>query len=196
MWGTMTVLDPVKHATTEVAAPESDPPRPGGFKAVLHNPMLDQKGRVWMSEIPSITGAPHPDFCRDGNLSKFAKYFPIESKIGHEIGLYDPATKKIQLIDYCTNTQILQFQRDKDNTLHWSGDANVMTWIDTKIWDETHDGAKAFGWCPMVLDTNGDGKITPDRTQWNLLGAAPTGGGEGGGSTAGAKPLDPKKTRA
>lgn len=171
-WGTMTVLDPITHKTSLVKVPDSNPPRPGGMKAVVHNPMIDQKGRVWMTEIPSITGAPHPDFCSNGSLSKYAKYFPVVSKIGHEIGLWDPTTKKVELIDYCTNTQILQFQRDKDNTLHLSGDANVMTWINTRLWDETHDPAKSFGWCPMVLDTNGDGKITPDRKQWNEPGQA------------------------
>ena len=176
-WGTMTVLDPVTHKTWLVTVPDSTPTRPGGMKAVVHNPMLDQKGRVWMTEIPSLTGAPHPDFCNNAAKSKFAKYFPINSKIGHEIALYDPATKKVELIDYCTNTQILQFQRDADNTLHLSGDANVMTWINTRVWDETRDPAKSFGWCPMVLDSNADGKITPDRTQWNEPG----------------KPVDPKK---
>ncbi|MBY0508560.1 MAG: carboxypeptidase-like regulatory domain-containing protein [Rhodospirillaceae bacterium] len=176
-WGSMLVLDPVTHKTSVVTVPDSVPTRPGGKKAVVHNPMLDQKGRVWMTEIPSITGAPHPSFCTDAKASKYARYFPIRSNIGHEIALYDPTTKKIEVIDYCTNTQILQFQRDADNTLHMSGDANVMTWINTRLWDETRDPAKSFGWCPMVLDTNADGKITPDRAAWNEPG----------------KPLDPKK---
>ena len=39
-------------------------------------------------------------------------------------------------------------------------------WINTRVYDETHDIAKAQGWCPGVLDTNGDGKITGDVSQW------------------------------
>src|SRR5262249_8514800 len=61
----------------------------------------------------------------------------------------------------------LKFTTDKDDTLYFSGDGNVMGWINTRIWDESHDAAKAVGWCPMVLDTNADGKITADRAQWN-----------------------------
>jgi hypothetical protein len=31
-------------------------------------------------------------------------------------------------------------------------------WFNTRIWDETHDAAKAQGWCPAVIDTNGNGR--------------------------------------
>ncbi len=48
----------------------------------------------------------------------------------------------------------------------------MFGWIDTKIYDETHDEQKAGGWCGQVLDTNGDGKITKP---WNM--PAPTGRG-------------------
>ena len=41
------------------------------------------------------------------------------------------------------------------------------------MWDETKDPAKSQGWCPMVVDTNGDGAIG-EYTQPN-------------------QPLDPKK---
>ena len=71
------------------------------------------------------------------------------------------------------STHHLQFAEDKDNTLYFSGDTNVIGWINTRIWDETGDAAKAQGWCPLIVDTNGDGKIgaytqpneKPDPTQ-------------------------------
>ena len=41
----------------------------------------------------------------------------------------------------------------------------IVGWIDTKVYDETKDEKKAVGWCGQVVDTNGDGKITPP---WNV----------------------------
>ena len=38
-------------------------------------------------------------------------------------------------------------------------------WVDTAVLDDTGDEAAAQGWCPAVLDTNGDGTITPDWTE-------------------------------
>ena len=56
------------------------------------------------------------------------------------------------------------------------------------MYDKTHDEKQAVGWCPAVLDTNGDGKITKP---WN----EPVGGGrsqeEGGGGGRSAS-FDPK----
>ena len=37
-------------------------------------------------------------------------------------------------------------------------------WINTKMCDATKDEKASQGWCPTVLDTNGDGKITKP---WN-----------------------------
>ena len=40
----------------------------------------------------------------------------------------------------------------------------MIGWLDTKVYDETGDERYSQGWCPTVLDTNGDGKITKP---WN-----------------------------
>ena len=34
----------------------------------------------------------------------------------------------------------------------------MVGWLNTKVFDETGDAAKAQGWSPLVLDTNGNGK--------------------------------------
>ena len=39
------------------------------------------------------------------------------------------------------------------------GTGPVAGWVNTKTWDETGDAAKAQGWAPFVLDTNGNGKV-------------------------------------
>ena len=42
--------------------------------------------------------------------------------------------------------------------LWFSGTGPVVGWLNTKMFDETGDAAKAQGWSPYVLDTNGNGK--------------------------------------
>ena len=34
----------------------------------------------------------------------------------------------------------------------------VLGWLDRKVFEETGDEAKAQGWTPIVIDTNGNGK--------------------------------------
>src|SRR5262249_31611041 len=38
------------------------------------------------------------------------------------------------------------------------GGGGVVGWLNTKVWDETHDPAKAQGWTALIVDTSGDGK--------------------------------------
>jgi hypothetical protein len=80
----------------------------------------------------------------------------------------------------------------------------IIGWVDTKIYDQTHDIQKAEGWCGQVLDTNGDGKITrpfnrvtPRRGGEDLLYNGDTAGGPApaGGRGRGQQPaaaFDPK----
>ena len=63
------------------------------------------------------------------------------------------------LIDTCYATHHLQFADDENDTLWLSGDMNAVGWLDTKMFDETQDERAAQGWCPTILDTNGDGKV-------------------------------------
>lgn len=82
------------------------------------------------------------------------------------MGSLDPKTQKSEMIPVCFGSHHLNF--DKADRLYFSGDSEVVGWVDQKVWDETKDPEEAVGWCPLVLDTNHDGKITPDRNQWNL----------------------------
>ncbi len=154
----------------------------------IHADEMDGKGRVWMPVV-SQTGT-EPDWCKDGSVPS-SKYYPLTDKRKEsEIVMYDPSTKKIETIPLCVGGNHSNFTFDKDSTLYLSGDTSVISWINTRVWDETHDPKKATGWCPMVLDTSGDGKIDPDRTHWNQPGNALAGvsGEEGGGPmTAEAK---------
>ena len=137
-----------------------------------HNPMIDAKGRVWLTT--SIRGAVNPAWCQEGSANKYAKYFPLD-RAGKHAGYYDPKTRKFVLVDTCVGTHHLQFAEDENDTLYFSSPGGTAVgWINTKLYDQTGDERASHGWCPTVLDTTGDGKITKP---WNEPG----------------KPNDPKR---
>ena len=70
--------------------------------------------------------------------------------------MLDPKTMKYSFVDTCFGTHHLQF--DANDRLWTSGGGQVVGWLDMKIFDETGDAAKAQGWTPFILDTNGNGK--------------------------------------
>ena len=47
----------------------------------------------------------------------------------------------------------------EDNLLYF-GMTGAVGWIDIDTWNDTQDPEASQGWCPAVLDTNGDGEIT------------------------------------
>lgn len=168
------VLDPVKHDTTRVPLTARDPntepatgphmPQPSPYwgdepiwnsKTNVHNPMLDEKGRVWITA--TVRPADNPDFCKEGSDHPSAKAFPVERSYRH-LGVYDPKTKKYTHIGTCFSTHHLMFAEDDSNTLWTSGGGQVIGWLDTKKYEETGDEAASQGWTPLILDTNGNGK--------------------------------------
>ncbi|HSF16411.1 MAG TPA: carboxypeptidase regulatory-like domain-containing protein [Vicinamibacteria bacterium] len=128
-------------------------------KTNIHNPMLDHRGRVWLTA--RIRGPDNPEFCREGSEHPSARLFPTELSSRH-LAVLDPETQEYTFVDTCFSTHHLQFAYDEDNTLWTSGDRQVVGWLNTKIFDETGDAAAAQGWAPLVLDTNGNGQ----RDEW------------------------------
>ena len=151
-----------------------------------HNPMMDTKGRLWATTTVSQKAV--PDWCKDGTLNKYAAYFPATTPSNRHASYYDPKTGKFELIYTCFGTHHLQFGTDPNEMLYFSGGGPTIPWVNTKVYDQTRDEKAAVGWCPTVVDTNGDGKITKP---WN----EPVGGGrsqnEGGGGGSIGK-FDPK----
>ncbi len=84
---------------------------------------------------------------------------PVKSS-GRQLEMYDQTTKQISMIDTCFGTHHLVFPSDANNTLWTSsgGGGGVVGWLNTKMWDQTHDAEKSQGWTALVLDTNGNGK--------------------------------------
>jgi len=167
--GTIEILDPRTNTASTVPIPGYPDPKDKPT-AGPHTNTMDQKGRVWIATVGRE--GPNPAYCANGE-TPYSKLSPREDKNARVIDMYDPATGKVEVIPVCAESDHLNFARDKDNTLYFSGEFTAMGWFDTKVYDETHDAKQAEGWCPMVLDTNGDGKIDPDRTRWNVLGGDP-----------------------
>jgi hypothetical protein len=195
--GTLVMLDPATHRAEEIEIPTRAPraevpsrfPRPNRPSlwwgeehlwanppynpADPHNPMMDGRGRVWLTS--KIRPNQDPAWCSDP-ANRFAAWFPLRNS-GRQASVYDPKTKQFTLIDTCYSTHHLQFDNDANETLYFNElTGPIVGWIDTKIFDETKDEQKAAGWCGQVVDTNGDGRITRPFNQ------PPGRGGEPGGS--------------
>jgi hypothetical protein len=124
--------------------------------ASVHNPMLDSRGRVWLTA--RIRAANNPAFCKRGSTHPSAKLFPSEQS-DRQLAMYDPKSGHYTFIDTCFSTHHLQFAEDADDTLWTSGGHDVVGWLDTKKFDQTADAASSQGWAPFVLDTSGNGKL-------------------------------------
>jgi hypothetical protein len=179
------VLDPRTHTPSEVLHPVRDPKTPStktspmapsahwgadpiwDSKTLNHNPMMDERGRVWFT--PRIRPNANPDFCKQGSDHPAAKAFPIQES-GRNLSMYDPATGKFALIDTCFPSHHLAFAEDANHTLWTSagvGGPGVIGWLNRKMYEETGDEVKSQGWSPFILDTNGNGKrdayVEPDQ---------------------------------
>ena len=134
-----------------------------------HNPMIDSKGRVWLTS--KIRGNTAPAWCSDPS-NKYAEWYPMRNS-ARQASIYDPKTKQFQLIETCYSTHHVVIDNDPDETVYFNElSGPIFGWIDSKIYDQTlaatNDESKAeqaaVGWCEQTVDTNGDGKIT---RPWN-----------------------------
>jgi hypothetical protein len=167
------VLDPKAHTASRIPLTVRDPntpPTPATMPEAspywgeepiwtsrnnVHNPMLDHKGRVWLTS--TIRPSANPPECREGSSHPSAKMFPMTAA-GRHLAMYDPATKKLTHIGTCFGTHHLMFAEDANHTLWTSGGGQVIGWLNTKMFDETGDEMKSQGWTALIRDANGNGK--------------------------------------
>ena len=168
------VLDPVRHEASRVPLTVRDPSTPVASppqmlapsphwadepiwtsKNNVHNPMIDERGRVWITS--AVRPFDNPEFCKAGSDHPSAKLFPL-TRSGRHLAVYDPKTQKLTHISTCFGTHHLMFAEDANNTLWTSGGGQVVGWLNTKMFDETGDEVKSQGWTALILDTNGNGK--------------------------------------
>jgi hypothetical protein len=185
----LAVLDPVEHGAQVVKVPSTAPvvaaktPTSAYWgdepvwkrQAEPRSVALDARGRVWLTarlrEKPGL-----PAFCTS-DTNKFAKYYSMAPRggrgragggdVGRQVTVYDPRTQQFTPIaDTCVTLD--HNQLGPDNFLYFGAD-NVVFWIDVPTWDKTKNAETSQGWCPAVLDTNGDGTIT----EWTEPNAPP-----------------------
>ena len=171
----MPILDPVANTATVYRVPVRDEDTPTtkedpvaapspywgderiwDSKSNIHNPMLDQDGRVWLTA--RIRGPENPGFCREGSDHPAAKLFP-KNRTGRHLSVLDPETGEYRFVDTCFSTHHLQFAYDERNTLWTSGGGDVVGWLDTTTFLETGDAEASQMWAPTVIDTNGNGRL-------------------------------------
>jgi hypothetical protein len=171
------IFDPKTHSSSTIVHPVRDAAMPStkddpfgpspywGAEPVWdshtlnHNPMLDEKRRVWFTA--RVAFGPNPDFCKSGSSHTSARAFPLEGQANRHLSVFEPKRGQWKLIRTCFQTQQLASGFDEDNTLWTStgaGGANVLGWFNRYVYERTGDEAKAQGWTPFVLDTSGDGK--------------------------------------
>lgn len=124
-------------------------------KTNVHNPMMDQDGRVWLTA--RVRGRDNPEWCKEGSDHPSAQRFPLATS-GRHLGVYDPSTDEYTPIDTCFGTHHLMFAEDANNTLWTSGGGEAIGWLNTAKFLATGDAAASQGWTPLVLDTNGNGR--------------------------------------
>src|SRR5690606_23534207 len=185
--GTIEVVDPITNDNYKYVIPTREdarevnsrfppPGNPSNFwgmqhlwglehPADPHNPMIGPDGRVWNT---SKIRNQQPAWCQQGSDHPYAQYYPLTFS-NRQASVFDPKTGKFELIDTCFATHHLQFANDPQNTLYFNELLGpIFGWIDTRLWDQTKDEQLAQGWCPQVIDTNGDGRITKP---WNAADA-------------------------
>ncbi|MEX2632841.1 MAG: hypothetical protein WD267_02325 [Balneolales bacterium] len=207
------VLNPISHESSRIPVYPRDPETDQAAGPVLqaspywddepiwhsktnvHNPMLDEQSRVWITA--TVRPSDNPDFCKEDSDHPSAREFPVNRASRH-LGVYDPESDTYTPISTCFSTHHLMFAEDEQNTLWTSGGGQVVGWLDTKMFDETGDEEASQGWTALIIDTNGNGKrddyvepqeeINPDldkRITSGLYAVSPAADGSVWGSSLG-----------
>ena len=164
----LAVLDPVEHRASMIKIPSNasqiqtnSPTSPywgdediWARSADPRSVAMDGQGRVWLTG--RVRDAhDQPEFCEDGS-NRYADYYPLR-RGRRQVFMYDPETELFNEIDTCFSADHNQI--GEDDVIYY-GLNGAVGWIDIKIWDETQDAEASQGWCPGIIDTNGDGEIT------------------------------------
>ena len=108
-----------------------------------HSNEMDQKARVW-NTTSTRTPNETPRIARRDRTTRRRKRFRSPAGRGRQYTVYDPKTKKIEIVDTCFSTFHLNFAADANNTI-WSGGGGLAGWVNTKVLDETHDRGQGAG---------------------------------------------------
>jgi streptogramin lyase len=165
---------PAAGGSTDVPGVYDNPANP-------HTLTMDASGKIW------FTTQIRREWAQD--LPAFCKSDPVILNNGHhrQLGMYDPATGHIELIDTCFGTHHLNF--DAKGILWLSGDTHVLGWFDPSKYNPADPSTlqQAEHWAEMKVDSNGDGTAdkpivgfnygivadAPDGSVWTAQPSAP-----------------------
>ncbi len=172
MTDSLTVLNPVTHTARTIKVQSAAPPLVSSFNAAptpspfwgediwkraadVRSSAVDRNGKLWMA-VRNRDARQQPAFCTS-SANRFAAYYPLRAS-SRQVAKYDQATNTYEHVDTCFSADHNMF--DADNNIYF-GMTGAVGWIDVNTWEKTHDAEASQGWCPAVLDTNSDGRITP-----------------------------------
>ncbi len=183
--GTINVVDPgdqlrrgrwsspparIRARSPRAFRPRRGPPTSGAWSicggrstpADPHNPMMDERGRVWNT---SKIRNDEPAFCKEGSQNKYAKYYPLKSS-ARQASVYDPATRQVRAHRHLLRhaPPAVRQRRGPHAVLQRAHRTRSSAGSTRACTTQTHDEQAAQGWCPQIIDTNGDGRITKP---WN-----------------------------
>ena len=207
------VLDPVHNTTAQVKVPYRDRQHAGAAEAAAALALLGRRSHLGQphhrsqSDVrrarPALVHLANPRQRQSRILQSGIEPGPSAKAharrySGRQLAVYDPSTKQTAMIDTCFATHHLLFAEDANNTLWTSsgGGGGVVGWLNTKMWDQTHDAAKSQGWTALVLDTNGNGKRDAYADSEQKVLTAPSGESLGTSAAIGATGRSDSKTRA
>ncbi len=172
---TFMILDPVANKSTTfkipsmVAATQNNGVSPtwGGpiyqRQADPRSVEVDATGRAWLTVRHHDGG--RPAWCADVDKNKFAKNYSQGAGRGggaKQVANFDSKTNKWEYVDVCFGVD--HNKLSKDNVIYY-GTNNSVGWVDMDAWDKTKDATQSQGWCPAVVDSNGDGKVSAPWTE-------------------------------
>jgi streptogramin lyase len=158
-------LDPTKNAIAAHEIPlrsgsGRDPERPGRIQGLTssHNPMLDDKGNVWMTtrvrgpEAPSwVHEATFDIEARSSSATGPRQLSGNDLRNGRQLGYYDSRNDRFVLIDTAFATHHLQF--DQEGRLWTSGDGARLGMFDPSKFDPARpvetEAAAQTGWAKI-----------------------------------------------
>ena len=170
----LAVIDPVEHRAFNIPIPSSAPriltdtptsPYYGGRAdlGARRRPAERRHGRRRAGLVDGGGCAGRTSSRRSARMTPIRSPRISRSTWGtRQVFLYDPPTEAFSEIDTCFSADHNQLGHDER---FYYGFREGVGWIDVELWDETGDVEASQGWCPTVIDTNGDGVISPDWTE-------------------------------
>ena len=99
-------------------ATSASKPVVGRTRPIPHNPMMDAKGRVWITS--PIRDRQNPAWCKDGVGQQVRAVLPART-VGRQARLLRPEDRAVHADRHLLRTHHLQFAEDANDTLYFSG---------------------------------------------------------------------------